>query len=238
MGMIQHYLVFDRKDLRDFGVWISGNGTFNAPARDVTTFSVPGRNGNLTYDNGKYNNISITYPCFISRNFEGRVEELREWLCSHIGYYRIEDTYHQDEYRLGMYKGGFTATPTARNLAGKFNLVFDCKPQRYLKSGEIEKSISNSGVLYNPTLFTALPTIKCTGTSGSITVNDITVSASSLTSGVTLDCESMEAYEGTTNRNNNITLTNGAFPVLAPGVNTISFTGFSAVKIIPRWWRL
>ena len=34
-GIIEHYLTFDGKNSRDFGVWISGGGTFNAPARDL-----------------------------------------------------------------------------------------------------------------------------------------------------------------------------------------------------------
>lgn len=238
MGLIFNYLVFDGKCSGDFGVWISGGGTFNAPARDVSMVSVPGKNGNLTFDNGRYQNISVTYPAFISRKFQPRIDEFREWICSKIGYFRLEDTYHPEEFRMGIYKSGLTVSPTARNLAGSFNLTFDCKPQRFLKSGEIEINAVTGMVIYNPTLFRALPLIKCTGTSGTLTIGGVSVSVSGVTSGVTLDCELMEAYEGTTNRNNKVTLTNGAFPYLDPGTNALTFTGFSAVKIIPRWWRL
>ena len=61
------YLTFNGKNSAEFGVWISGGGTYNAPARDVEMVSVPGRNGDISYDNGRFQNVAVTYPAFISR---------------------------------------------------------------------------------------------------------------------------------------------------------------------------
>ena len=55
---------------------------------------------------------------------------------------------------------------------------------------------------------------------------------------ITLDCDVQNAYDGTLNLNNNITIT-GGWPVLATGQTAISFSGgITAVEITPRWWSI
>lgn len=233
-----NYITYNGKSSADYGVWVSGGGTFDAPSRDVQTVSVPGRNGDLTFDNGRFTNIPVTYPAFISNRFQPRIDDFRAWLCSHVGYQRLEDTYHPDEFRIGVYKSGLSVSPTARNLAGSFALTFDCKPQRYLKSGEQPMTFSASGVVRNPTNYAALPLIRCNGQSGTVTVNGKKVTITGCTNHVMLDCDMMEAYEGTANRNGTTTLNNGVFPTLAPGNNAVSFTGFTSVVITPRFFTI
>lgn len=239
MGVnVYEYLTFDGKSTADFGVWISGGGTFDAPARDVETISIPGRNGDLYRDNGRYRNITVTYPAFISSRFQPRMDAFRAWLCSHVGYYRLEDSYHPDEYRMGLFKAAVSVSTTVRNLAGTFALSFDCKPQRWLKSGDIPVVYYAAGQIYNATEYAAKPKIRCYGQSGTVTVNGVPVSVTGCTEYVDIDCEEMESTEGAVSRNGTTTLVNGAFPVLKPGENAVSFTGFSSVAITPRWWRL
>ena len=221
-----NYITYNGKSSADFGVWVSGGGTFDAPAKDVETVSVPGRNGDLTIDNGRFVNIPVAYPAFVSNRFQPRIDEFRGWLCSQVGYQRLEDTYHPDEYRLGVYKSGLNVSPTARNLAGSFTLEFDCKPQRFLKSGEIPMTFSASGVVRNPTNYAALP------------LNGVSVAVTGCSSYVDIDCDIMEAYEGNASRNGTTTLQNGAFPKLSPGDNAVSFTGFSSVVITPRFFTI
>lgn len=239
MGVIPfHFLTFDGKNSGDFGIWISGSGTFDAPARDVSMVSVPGRNGDLYLDNGRFNNIQVTYPAFISRRFQPRIDDFRSWICSKHQYCKLEDTYHPDEFRMAIYKSGLSVTPLARNLAGNFNLTFDCKPQRFLNSGQIPKAFSAAGVISNMTEYDARPLIRCFGTSGTVTVAGVAVTVTGASGFVDLDCELMEAYEGSTSRNGTTTLQDGKFPVLTPGDNSVSFTGFSSIAITPRWFRI
>ena len=232
------YLTFNGKNSAEFGVWISGGGTYNAPARDVEMVSVPGRNGDISYDNGRFQNVAVTYPAFISRKFKHRIDDFRSWMCSHIGYQRLEDTYHPEEYRLAMYKSGLAVTTAPRNLAGSFDLVFECKPQRFLKSGELPMIFDAAGVIYNPTDYAAKPLIRCHGTSGTVTVGGVSVAVTGASSYVDIDCELMEVYEGSTSRNNTTTLTNGEFPVIEPGEAAVSVTGFSSVEITPNWYMI
>lgn len=140
MGIRQFgHVKFDGVDLADFGVTLSGTGTYNAPDRDVTSMSVPGRNGDLLFDNGRYMNIEVAYPINIELGLPDKVQALRAFLLSHKGYFRLEDSYHPDEFKLAQYAGPFEITPTgSNNRYGRMELVFDAKPQRFLKAGEQE----------------------------------------------------------------------------------------------------
>ena len=51
---------YDGRSSIDFGMVISGSGTFGAPQRDVEMVPVLGRNGDLIIDNGRYLNTMLT----------------------------------------------------------------------------------------------------------------------------------------------------------------------------------
>ena len=134
---MRNYLTFGNFDSRDFGVYISGEGTYNAPARVYNAISVPGRNGDLLIDGGKYDNISVKYPAFVAGNdFQTNLAAFRSALLSVNGYARLTDTYHPDEFRLAYYGDEFTVKARNRNDAGEFDIIFNCKPQRFLTAGE------------------------------------------------------------------------------------------------------
>lgn len=231
---MEHHFIFNGESSAAFGVWISGGGTFNAPVRDVSTEAIPGRNGTVTFDNGRYENIQLAYPAFISRRFQPRIDAFRAFLASQKGYQRLEDSYHPDEYRMALYKSGLEVATTARNLAGSFNITFDCKPQRFLKSGENFAAYASGSTLYNPTRFEALPLIVCSG-NGSITLNGTTITIAGNDGQIYIDCDIQDAYLGSTNKNNMIT---PDFPKLSPGDNTVTYSGVTGVQIMPRWWTI
>lgn len=235
---MRNYITYGGKNLKDFGVYISGSGTFNAPERDRKTVAIPGRNGDLTLDNGRYKNITVKYPAGIVDNFSANMESLREYLLSFPGYARLEDTYHPEEYRMARYSGGVSVKPVNTLIAGQFDLAFDCMPQRYLKNGEDYITMASGSKLLNPTLMRALPIIEvfATETTAWVQIGDNKVSVAR--QGTTyIDCEMQEAYDGTINCNSYITLNNGKFPFLDAGENTVTFAD-CVVDIKPRWWRL
>ena len=235
---MRNWLTFDGKSSKDYGVYISGLNTFNAPERDVTTVSVAGRNGELTIDKGRYKNIEVTYPAFIHLHFDNNIEGLRNYLLSQRGYKRLEDTYHPDEFRLARYKEGFEAEVVDWLEAGEFELKFDCYPQRFLKSGEQEITFTEAGSIYNEGQ-ESKPLIRAYGT-GSFTINGITLTITAANEYTDIDCDLQEAYKDTMSAscNANIVLTSGSFPVLSPGSNAISMTSITQLDIKPRWWIL
>lgn len=138
-GAIYKALSFDDVSSRTYGVYITGQAVYNAPTRDVEMISIPGRNGAFALDKGRFENIEVSYPAGIfadnETDFAEAISDFRNFLCSRNGYVRLTDEYNPDEYRMAVYKSGLEVSP-AQLKAGEFEIIFDCKPQRYLTSGE------------------------------------------------------------------------------------------------------
>lgn len=238
-----HDLSFDGKLLSDFGVHISGEGTFNAPEKQYETVEVPGRSGDLHISKGKFANITVKYPAFIFDDFDNNLSLLKNYMLSKDGYKRLEDTYHSEEYRMAMYKGPLSPTVTLLQ-AGTFDLEFQCKPQRFLKNGEQPVTFTTSGSsVFNLTSFESFPMIRIYGT-GSVGLGDntITIRSGHGQSYIDIDCELMDAFHDATNCNPYVTFytpTGNNRITLKPGSNGVSFeNGISKVMIWPRWWIL
>ena len=250
MGVnVYEQLTFDGVSTAEYGVWISGGGTFDAPARDIETISVPGRNGDLYHDNGRYRNITVSYPAFISSRFQPRMDDFRAWLCSHVGYFRLEDTYHPDEFRMAMFKAAVSVSTAPRNIAGRFTLSFDCKPQRWLKSGENAIDYTANGTISNPTHYTAFPLLRLYGTPGASGNFNITksrrleISVAIPDNGyIDIDTESGEAFVGDTSYNANVSFLSTnvwyEFPQIEPGENNVNLWQLSKAEIKPRWYTI
>ena len=232
-------LTFNGTDLADFGVHISGEGTYNAPSRSVEEQIVPGRNGTLIIDSGRWENIIVTYPAYITEDFASNMAALRDFLLSVRGYARLEDTYHPIEFRLANFSDGITVDTSGRyNAQGRFDLSFNCKPQRFLKSGEIAIELTEDGAVNNQTLFEAKPLIRIYG-EGTVGIGSVDVTFDGSTEYVDLDCEIQDAYYGPSNMNSSITLSPNRFPTLPAGSTGIVLgSGITQVDITPRWFEL
>ena len=165
---------FDGTDSRDFGVYITGSGVYDAPEREVEMISIPNRNGAFALDKGRFENIEVTYPAGIyadtESDFAEAISDLRNFLCSKRGYCRLTDEYNPNEYRMAIYKSGLEVEP-ALLKAGEFEITFECMPQRYLNTGDDEITVTNGQTITNPTLFDAGPLLMVNGY-GTINVND------------------------------------------------------------------
>lgn len=159
-------LQFDGETSTDYGVQILGEGVFNAPKREVQMISIPGRSGTFALDKGRFENIDVKYPAHLiadsTADFAEAISDFRNMLCSRRGYCRLTDDYHPDEYRMAVYKSGLTVTEDVLR-AGKFDITFDCKPQRWLTSGEEAIAVADGDTLTNPTLFESSPLLEVEG---------------------------------------------------------------------------
>lgn len=252
---MKHWLTFGGRPISDFNVYISGAGTFGAPERDRKSVVIPGRDGELTIDNGRYKNIKVSYPAFIAKDYSQNVAALRNYLLSFTGYARLEDTYHPDEFRMARYTGSFDGGSTKGMNAGSFKIDFDCMPQRWLKSGEqvltgfyARESTGSVVHIQNPGYMVAKPLIKVTltdATTAQITINDVEIDVSNTEGPMYVDCEIQEAYSvlDQSSMNEYLTLADGVFPSLKPGDNIVglycpAYEGRIDVEITPRWWNL
>lgn len=167
MAVMQNSIIFGGVNSADFGIYIGGEGTFNAPKRDVEMISIPGRNGALALDKGRYENIEVTYSAFNCETdlatFAKQLSDFRNAICSQKGYQRLTDTFHLEEYRMATYLDGLEIKPVDFNTAATFDIVFNCKPQRYLLSGEEAIDVTSGEVILNPTLFESSPMLEVEG---------------------------------------------------------------------------
>ena len=131
-------LIFDGVDIEaEFNVMIDGASSWPKPARRSDAVQVPGRNGDLLYDDGAWENVEITYNILVKAEWITEYERLTEWLCSHVGYFRLEDhERHPGVYRMAEFTGPVNPKTIGYHFAGTFPLEFNCKPQQFLTSGE------------------------------------------------------------------------------------------------------
>lgn len=233
------YLIFDNRLSTEVGLRISGFSTFDAPKRIYDTVTVPGRNGALHIDCGAFENVPMRYEASLVHDFSKNSAALREWLLSPIGYRRLEDSYHPDTFRLARYSGGISFTNfTQLCRAAKVELQFDCKPQRFLKIGEV--LIENPTTIHNPTAFPSKPSIQfwMSSESGTVVIGDsvITINGASAGDSIMIDGETMDAINSVgENRNSLISISNDL--ILSGNAETaITSTGIAKLTITPRWW--
>ena len=236
MGL--NYFMIGEVSSLDYGVVISNAAVFNAPGRVYESVSVPGRNGAVLFDEGYYENVTVSYEAALL-NKHSNLDGFRAWLMSFTKYIRLEDTYHPEEYRLAIPSGGFSVTTETANKVGRFKVSFDCKPQRFLKSGEVGTRYTEDVTLFNPTQYAARPIIRVYGQGQLGVGNDtVTITGHSLDY-IDLDCDLCDAYCGAANANPYVSLSGDDYPSLGVGTTGITLgAGIEAIEVFPRWWTL
>ena len=195
MAVMQNSIIFGGVDSADYGIYIGGEGTFNAPKRDVEMISIPGRNGAFALDKGRFENIEVEYSAFNYEEdlatFAQQLSDFRNALCSVKGYAVLSDTFHPDEYRMAAYIDGLEIDPIKYNTASQFTLRFNCMPQRWLLSGENEITAVDGGTLTNPTMLESCPLFEVEGygtiqlDTGAVTLDNVTEGDVKIASGRT-----------------------------------------------------
>lgn len=112
---------------------------FPTPEKDVETFEVPGRSGDLLIDYGSYKNVELTVEIAIDgtavdSDFITLYDALRAAIMVQNGYQRLEDSLYPNEYRVA--RAVKCERDQSDTQSGKAVFTFDAKPQRFLDSGD------------------------------------------------------------------------------------------------------
>ena len=266
---MRSYFTFNGHDSKDFGIWIEYLPDASFPERRGEAYQIAGKNGTQWCEEGTFENVEQEYKIWY-RDWTGGKDmyhagdDIANWLIGSSGYCRLEDTYNSETFRLARFAGPLDFQTTLRKF-GRVMLVFDCLPQRYLKTGETAVTLmenvtlssnlnatQTTATLSNPYAFPAKPILRITGTgnvgiSSENTVNGemmvITVALGDTETTVTIDCDSYDinvipaavSYDSD-------------YPILTtlqPGVNTFSTIPVTTnpgtikkLEVIPRWWTL
>ena len=208
------------------------------PRRKYETVSIPGRNGNLIFSQDAFDNVTQEYDIYISAErpkLPTVARKVAEWLLK-PGYNVLFDSYEPTIFRLAYYSGE-EDIENVFNRFGRMKILFSCKPQRFLLTGEDPVTMNAGGQIFNPTSFRAKPIIRVNGNgNGTLTVGSLTCQLTGISEFITIDSELQDCYKNLQNENAKFT---GEFPVFEEGLNDISWTGgITGVVITPRWWML
>lgn len=249
-------LIFNGISTVDMGVQIQTPPVYEFPDKLYDVIHIEGRNGDLVIDKKSYQNVKRTYFLALgfrkNTTFVTNARMLVEWLLTAEGYARLEDSYEPDYYRMAMFEDPGEMTNYYGD-ATALEVSFNCKPQRFLKTGDapiiFPPSSKDSYIqIINPTMYISLPEITTDGDNLKIEVysgldynnpKNYSSVSSSYNNEFVVDSDIQDCYSNEQYINNSITLQN-EFPKLYPGKNWIRITGTNLRKfeIKPRWWTL
>lgn len=259
-------LKFNNKSIEDLGLVVLAPPKYNIPERDYDVKHIKGRRGDLLFDRGSFSNVEVNYT------IAGKIEDQEEFiqksriltslLYSQSGYIKIEDTYDKETYRMGTILDS-AYLENEYDQAVAMDVTFNCKPQRFFKTGDIEVNytdlnvqhilVNNTSYESNPLIVLRTPNPQQATHNFGFSINGSPISVgftyTSLHSDmVVIDCETGIIY---TERNGDLVVDPNTsftsfvmekFPTLLPGRNSIKVTSKSvsddSVGIIPRWWTL
>ena len=210
------------------------------PVRKMRVVQIAGTNREVVEMEDAWENYDQTYTMFVGDGTddytEGAMMDVAKVLYKK-GWQTLTDGYDTDHYRLAYYKGGLDAENRYTRLA-KFDVVFTCRAERFLNSGDTAVAVASGGTITNPTSYASKPLIRITGSgSGTLTVNGTTMSFTGIVDYLNIDCDRMDVYRLPSENKNS--LMTGEFPVLKSGSNGVSFTGgITGCTITPKWWEL
>nr|DAW56828.1 MAG TPA: distal tail protein [Caudoviricetes sp.] len=225
------------------GLRIESKNVFSGPEYEVDFLSIPGRDGDLIADGGRFPNVQVTYSVFIPAKtiseLSQKITAVKAWLYSGLNsYHTLSDTYDTAFFRHAVFAGKLDIEDEL-NRIGIFTISFSCKPFRYDAAGTESVTLATGEVLLNPYPFTSKPILRIEGSGkGTLTIQSEGSNAiwnfTSIDGYVEADSEQMNFYKDAEPKND--TVSGDGFPLLYPGENTVSFSGgITAVTVTPRW---
>lgn len=238
---------FNGVSTSQFKLLISEKNIYSAPTRNLNVINVPGRDGDLIYDNGSFNNVELSYTCSC-KDINIKAGDIKNWLSKEAGYKVLTDTYDPSFFRYASLNNGLEISEMITSV-GTFIVKFSCKPYRYNIEGQNTITLNTSTTaktITNPYEYSSLPLISITGTkaitlqitTGGVSTNRI-ITLPATSTRAYIDSELMAVYDDNMNLlNSGINFVD--FPELKPGNSSIKFTKgtgatLTAASIIPRW---
>lgn len=227
-------IIFNNKNSKDdLGLSIEKRPNIPLPQKRAERFSIPGRNGSLTYEEGTYEDIQIDVLFgFLNNDFFDKLRIVKEWILNKKEY-ELTLTFSDDTDNFYKVKTVYVGN-IERELKriGKFTIQFLCDPFLYSYEGKNPIEILGPTILHNDG-YQSNPYLKIYGNGTiNLTINSNLIILNNVMDFVEIDTESMNCFKGNILMNNNMI---GEFPVLKSGENTISFTGTAKIEITPNW---
>ena len=233
--MAQSYFIWNGRDCRSLGIKLSGPVPIVRPEERVQHVEIPGRSGDLTELEGEniFNSYIQTATIMVPGGY--RVREIYNWLKG-AGYV----TFHgePDRKQAARIIGAITLNKHSRNMDWWVGDVqFYCQPLKQLLT-EKKTDITSSGtVIRNMGDVNEKPLIlvTCSGSTPTITIGGKSFVMNECTSGMKFWIDSEAGISTNEDKTSDWTKwSEGEFPQLEPGDNTVTGSGWSKLEFYRR----
>lgn len=238
-----NYFEFNGHRSNEFGIRIQKKNIYSAPKFDMSLQSIPGKNGDLIVSNKRYQNVGLSYTCYVVaktiEELSNKITLIKNWLYRDVdSYHDLTDSYDTKFKRMAVFNNKLDISDEVSKI-GIFTINFSCKPQRYDLSGIESTTYNNLAGIVNPYSLTSKPYIKVNGSGeGRLIISNSKGNKIWVISGIDdyieIDSEEMNCFKETELMNNLVS--GDGFPELTEGYNSISYEGgITSIEIIPRW---
>ncbi len=243
--MAQAFFIWNNIDCRSMGITKRGFSPIIRPEERVQHVEIPGKSGDLTETEGDNIYNSYIQTATISAKAGMRVREIYKWMRG-SGYVTFDS--EPDRRQRARIIGAVTLEKLSRNLDKYVGEVqFYCQPLKEKLHEEkvmvtaSGSTVMNTGDVKCRPLYKVTVSGSGTGKSISLTVSgngtpeSNTIAVTGLTGGdvIWIDSDAVEVMTG--DRTALLTANSaGHFPVMAPGANTVTGSGWSSIEIERR----
>ena len=227
-----HYFIWKNVDSRVMFIRVPNRVPVIRPEERVEHVTIPGRSGELTVTEGTdiYQSYIQTVTVTVAGNTH--VRDAEEWLRGE-GFITFDT--QPDLKQKARIIGALTFEKHSKNLDyWHADVQFYCEPLKRMRTDPEAIVLNESGTtVTNPSVLTAKPKIAISG-SGAVTVSvgGRTLTIPECVDGWVIDSENEWILQNGIPR---IGACSGSFPVLAPGDNTVLFTGATGLTVTPEW---
>lgn len=225
----------------DLGVIVEHYPKVIFPEKKIISYEVPGRNGTEIIDTGTFSNYEQQYNVFFDVKFKGglnaAIPQIASWLLGENGYGRLEDSYFPEYFRYAIVSNGHEFL-NHFNEYGRGTLTFNCKPERFYKTGERKMAVLNGQTIHNPSGFKAQPIYYFTGNVSSV---QLTFTENNEARIVTIpaSCAALNTKEHTFDGDLNFQFTDDYEKMMLGKTTEISWDGqLTSLTIVPNWWTI
>lgn len=201
-------------------------------AKRGSTVAVPGRDGFLWLPEEASEGVSLSAVFETTDAFTPA--GIAQWL-SGAGLLRISDEPDR-AWQAVCVEEAESVYRYLRFRRQTITVPFLAQPYRYHYPAVNEFSCTNGGTVVNPGSGASRPRVRVAGTgAGTVTIGGEMMEISNIGGLLYIDSDAMEATDGGGNLRND-RLTMDEFPLLAPGVNYVQWSGgVTDVRILPRY---
>lgn len=233
--MGQSFFIWKGRDCRSMGVWMRNPAAIVRPQERTNHIEIPGRGGDLTLIEGEdiYSSYIQTAGIMVKGGYRAR--EVFDWL---RGDDYVTFSGEPDRKQAARIIGAITLSKTSHNADWwQGEVQFYCQP---LKQAMLEEPVTitaSGATVRNGGDVTAKPiwTVTASASTVVISAGGKTLTLTDYTSGTVaiIDSENMMVLKS--DRTADWTRwSSGEFPVLAPGNNTVTGSGWSSLVIEKR----